>query len=188
MTMNYQTQQTKTLKYYTVVRLFDIQNGKVIPTEHCYTLFSLKRIMEEYPEDDAVKIFAYLFYLSCPNPDMNPFFDVPEVDKEEFVRREVGGEFDSEDDAIQEALEVVKKLYETPTVRAYMGIKGMLDKLANYMAASEITDGRDGNITAIINAAKNFEAVRQSFKGTLRDLEEEQKSTVRGGQNLAYDQ
>ena len=40
-----------------MVKLFDIQNGKVIPSEHCYTLFSLKRIMEEYPEDESVKIF-----------------------------------------------------------------------------------------------------------------------------------
>ena len=171
-----------------MVKLFDIQNGKVIPSEHCYTLFSLKRIMEEYSEDESVKIFAYLFYLSCPNPDMNPFFDVPEVDKEELIRREVGGEFDSDDDAIQEALEVIKKLYETPTVRAYMGIKSMLDRLAKYMETTEIEHGRDGNITALINAASKFEAIRQSFKGTLRDLEEEQKSTVRGGQNLAYDQ
>lgn len=171
-----------------MVKLFDIQNGKVIPSEHCYTLFSLKRIMEEYPEDESVKIFAYLFYLSCPNPDMNPFFDVPEVDKEELIRREVGGEFDSDDDAIQEALEVIKKLYETPTVRAYMGIKSMLDRLAKYMETTDIEHGRDGNITALINAASKFEAIRQSFKGTLRDLEEEQKSTVRGGQNLAYDQ
>lgn len=171
-----------------MVKLFDIQNGKVIPSEHCYTLFSLKRIMEEYPEDESVKIFAYLFYLSCPNPDMNPFFDVPEVDKEELIRREVGGDFDSDDDAIQEALEVTKKLYETPTVRAYMGIKSMLDRLAKYMETTDIEHGRDGNITALINAASKFEAIRQSFKGTLRDLEEEQKSTVRGGQNLAYDQ
>jgi hypothetical protein len=69
-----------------------------------------------------------------------------------------------------------------------MGIKGMLDKLAKYMENTAITDGRDGNITALINAAKNFESVRQSFKGVLKDLQEEQLSTVRGGQNMAYDQ
>jgi len=81
-----------------------------------------------------------------------------------------------------------KKLYETPTYRAYAGIKSMLDRLAKYMETTEIEHGRDGNITALINAASKFEAIRQSFKGTLRDLEEEQQSSVRGGQNLAYDQ
>jgi hypothetical protein len=146
-----------------------------------------KDIIDAYPEDHT-KIFAYLFYLSCPNPDLNPFFDVPEVDKEELIRREVGGDFDSDDDLITNALEVTKKLYETPTVRAYMGIKTMLDRLAKYMETTEIEHGRDGNITALINAASKFEAIRQSFKGTLRDLQEEQSTTVRGNQSLAYDQ
>jgi len=170
-----------------MVKLFDISNSKVIPTEHCYTISSYKEIIDNYPEDHS-KIFAYLFYLSCPNPELNPFFDVPEVDKEELIRREVGGEFDSDDEFIVNALELTKKLYETPTVRAYMGIKTMLDRLAKYMETTEIEHGRDGNITALINAAAKFEAIRQSFKGTLKDLEEEQQSTVRGNQRLGYDQ
>ena len=58
-----------------MVRLFDIQNGKVVPSEHCYTLSSLKRIMDEYGEE-AVKVYSYLFYMTCPNPDLNPFFDI----------------------------------------------------------------------------------------------------------------
>jgi hypothetical protein len=33
-----------------LVKLFDIQNGKVIPSEHCYTLKSLKAIMDKYPD------------------------------------------------------------------------------------------------------------------------------------------
>lgn len=169
-----------------MIRLFDIKNGKVIPTEHCYTMLCYKQLMDNYPKD-YLSIYAYLFYMACPSPDLNPFFDVPEVDKEELIRREVGGDFDSDDELISNALDVTKKLYETPTTRAYMGIKTMLDRLAKYMETTEIEHGRDGNITALINAASKFEAIRQSFKGTLKDLEEEQQSTVRGGQRLAYD-
>jgi hypothetical protein len=170
-----------------MIRLFDVLNGEIIPTEHCYTMLCYKKIMDAYP-DEYLNIYAYLFYLSCPNPEFNPFFDVPENDKEELIRREVGGEFDSDDELIQNALDVTKSLYDTPTVRAYMGIKGMLDKLAKYMENTAITDGRDGNITALINAAKNFESVRQSFKGVLKDLQDEQQATVRGAQRLSYDQ
>jgi hypothetical protein len=56
------------------------------------------------------------------------------------------------------------------------------------MENTEIEHGRDGNLTSLVNAASKFEQIRQSFKGTLKDLEEEQQSQVRGGQNLAYDQ
>ena len=80
-----------------IAKLFDIQNGKVVPTEHCYTLKSLKDIMDNYP-DDHLKIYQYLFYMTCPNPDMNPFFHTPEHEKEEVIMKEVDGEFSTEDD------------------------------------------------------------------------------------------
>jgi hypothetical protein len=170
-----------------MIRLFDIQNGKVVPSEHCYTLGSLKKIIEEYPMDYP-KVYAYVFYMTCPNPDLNPFFDVPEADKEELILKEIDADFSTDDDLITDAIKLCKKLYETPTYRAYAGIKSMLDRLAKYMETTEIEHGRDGNITALVNAAAKFESIRQSFKGTLRDLEEEQQSQVRGNQNLAYDQ
>jgi hypothetical protein len=46
-----------------IAKLFDVQNGVVIPSEHCYTLKSLKDIMDNYP-DDYLKIYLYLFYYS----------------------------------------------------------------------------------------------------------------------------
>jgi hypothetical protein len=170
-----------------MVKLFDIQNGVIVPTEHCYNLAFLKRIMDEYPED-YMKVYSYLFYMTCPNPDINPFFDVRQHEKEELIMTQLDAEFSTEDDDIIIALDLCKKLYETPTYRAYMGIKSMLDRLAAYMEHTSIQHGRDGNITAVVNAAAKFEQIRGSFKGAYKDLMEEQKGTVRGGQNLAYDQ
>lgn len=170
-----------------MVRLFDIQNDKVIPTEHCYTLKFLKTIMDEYPED-YIQIYSYLFYMTCPNPDINPFFHFRSIEKEEAVYDEVGGEFSMEDELIVHALKMCEKMYETETSRAYNGIKIALDNIADYMAKSSITDGRDGNISQIANVAKNFDGIRQAYKGVFKDLIEEQQSSVRGGQNLAYDQ
>lgn len=170
-----------------MVKLFDIHNGKIVPSEHCYTLKALKDIMDAYP-DEYVNVYAYLFYMSCPNPDLNPFFDVQENDKEELILSQLKVSFSTEDEEIVVALELCKKLYETPTYRAYMGLKSMLDRLARYMETTQIEHGRDGNITALVNAAAKFEAIRMSFKGAYKDLMEEQKSQVRGGQQLSYDQ
>jgi hypothetical protein len=170
-----------------MVKIFDLQNGVVVPTEHCYTLNFLKRIMDEYP-DNYMTIYMYLFYMTCPNPDMNPFFDTPENEKEELIISQLNVDFSTEDDAILAALELCKKLYETPTYRAFMGIKHMLDRLAKYMETTTIEHGRDGNINSLVNAAAKFEQIRISFKGAYKDLMEEQKSQVRGGQHLAYDQ
>jgi hypothetical protein len=170
-----------------IVKLFDIENGVVVPTEHCYTLKALSDVMKEYP-DEYLKIYLYLFYMSCPNPDMNPFFYTPEIDKEDLILKQIEAEFSIDDNTINLALIFCQKMYETPTSRAYKGIATMLDRLARYMETQSITDGRDGNINSIVSAAKNFDQIRSSFKGVYKDLQEEQSSKVRGGIGMAYDQ
>jgi hypothetical protein len=169
-----------------IIRLFDVQNGVVIPTEHCYTLKALKDIMDNYP-DDHLKIYLYLFYMTCPNPDLNPFFHTPEIDKENIILQEIQAEFSPEDEDIFVALKFCQRMYETPTSRAYKGMSSMLDRLARYMETTTITAGRDGNINSLVAAAKNFDQIRASFKGVYKDLQDEQSSKVRGGQGLAYD-
>ena len=170
-----------------IVRLFDIQNGKAVPTEHCYTLKFLNDIMETYP-DTYMPVYQYLFYMACPNPDLNPFFNLPEHEKEDIIIEEIELEESTEDSKIRYSLEMCKKLYETPTYRAYVGIKSMLDRLAKYMETTQIEHGRDGNINSMVNAAAKFEQIRQSYKGAFTDMKSEQESSVRGGQGLAYDQ
>jgi hypothetical protein len=170
-----------------LIRLFDIQNGKVTPSEHCYTFKFLKQIMDDYPQD-YLKIYQYLFYMTCPQPDINPCFNIPENEKEDWIMSELEPEFSLDDEVIIHALHQCRKLYETATSRAYFGMKVMLDNLADYMHNTPITHGRDGNVTALVNAAAKFEQIRQSFKGVYKDLVEEQQSQVRGGKNLGYDQ
>ena len=170
-----------------LVRIFDIENGKVIASEHCYTLNFLKNIMDAYP-DTHMSILQYLFYMSCPNPEMNPFFNVPEHEKEDIIIEEVGLEESVEDELITIGLTRCKQLYETPTYRAYVGIKSMLDRLARYMETTSIEHGRDGNINSLVNAAAKFDQIRQAYKGAFTDMKDEQQSSVRGGQGLAYDQ
>lgn len=170
-----------------VIKLFDLQNGEVVPTIHCYTIDYLKKFMENRP-DDYLKVYKFLFYMTCPNPELNPYFNMEDIHKEEYIIKDIDADFSSEDDDINYALQRCNKMYETSTSRAYYGIKNMMDRLARYMNDSTIKDGRDGNGAFILNAAKNFDSIRASYKGVYKDLMDEQKSNIRGGADLAYDQ
>jgi hypothetical protein len=172
-----------------IAKLFDIENFKIVPTVHCHTIRWLKVIMDEYEQDkEYLKVYQYLFYMTYPSPDDNPYFHFKESEKSDQIMLDIEANFITEDEPVIIALRNLKKMYETPTSRAYDGISGMLDKLAKYMKTTEITDGKDGNISSLIQAAKNFEAVRNSFKGAFKDLAEEQQSRVRGDKGTAYDQ
>ena len=172
-------------------QLFDIEDGIVKPTKHCYTLTALKNIMEEYEEDNEyLKVYYYIYYMTCPVEEDNPFFNVKEEDKEELIMNQIEDPlFSTEDNTVIKGMEFLSVVFETPSLRAFEGIKKMLDRLALYMGTTSITDGRDGNITALTNAAAKFDNIRQSFKGAYKDLKDEQNNGLgRGGQKLAYDQ
>src|SRR5688572_816165 len=115
-----------------IARLFDIENGQVVPTEHCYVLSFLKDIMTNYP-DNYLKVYAYVFYMTYPDPILNPYFNYPEETKEESILLDIKADFSTEDDLILEAITRCTEMYETPTVRAYNGFKTMLDRLTKYM-------------------------------------------------------
>lgn len=171
-----------------MIKLFEIENNNVIASEHCYVVPVLKNIIDKYP-DDYIKVFAYIYYTCSPDPTNNIYFNVPDSEREDQIIEDLELEVSTEDDAILKAIKYCTDLYVTPTARAYNGVSKMMDRLAKYMETTEITHGRDGNINSLISAAKNFQAIRESFKGVTKDLEDEQnKLSVRGQQNLGYDQ
>lgn len=170
-----------------MIRLFDLENGKIIPTEHCYTLGFLKDVMDEYPEQ-YMSIYEYLFYMTCPSEEHNPYFNIKEEDKQELILRDIKADFFCEDPLIEEALKRCIEMNETATSRAYTGIKIALDNMAEVMSITKPTFGRDGSATALLRIAKDFDAVRQSYKGVYKDLQAEQQTRTRGGGQLAYDQ
>jgi len=169
-----------------MIKLLDIENNMVIPTVHCKTIKWLKVIEDNYPKN-FIKIYGYIFYMSCPSQE-NPYFNVPVDNREELVIADLDIDFSLEDDEILEAVKKATIMYQTPTVRAYQGITTMLDNLTDYMSTTQVTAGRDGNINSLLRIAKEFDAIRQSYKGIAKDLEAEQQAHVRGGQELGYDQ
>lgn len=170
-----------------MIKLFDYQNGVIVPSIDIYNMKDLNAIVEQHPKDH-MSILSFLFYMTCKDEDLNPYFNVKIDEMEEIIMKQTGFSCSLEDPLILAGFDLCTELYQTPTSRLFEGAKSMMDKFGDYMLNSEIEHGRDGNITAIQNMFAKFEGIRISFKGILRDLKEEQKSTVRGGQHLAIDQ
>ena len=167
------------------IRLFEVESGAIKPTEHCYMISWLHKIIEDFPEDH-VKVFAYIFYMTNKTHE-NPYANIVEEELEERILRDLQPEFDREAPSILHAIDKCTELFETPTVRAYNGIKVMLDNMSTYLATTEITDGRDGNIRGMLAAAKDFKHIQASFKGAMEEVEEETKVQARGKSLLPYD-
>lgn len=172
-----------------ISKLFDIQNGNIVPTEHCYTIKWLKVIMDNYSDNEEyLKVYAYLFYMTYPNPELNPYFNLVDSEKEETILDDIDADFSPEDPEIFGAVDKCREMFSTPTSRAYEGIKGMLDRLALHMKHTQITSGKDSNISQLVQAASKFDQIRQSYKGAFKDLKDELNVHTRGGKQSAYDE
>ena len=170
-----------------MVKIFDIENGVVKPTPHCYTISWLKAIMKKYPKT-YIKVYGYVFYMTCPNEE-NPYLNVPENMREDIIIRDLDIDFSVDSYEINTAIKNLQELFETPTVRSYKAAKTMLDKLSDYLEMTSVIDGKEGNLADIVKIMEKFDAMRQTYKNAYRDLQEEQVSKrARGGQQLAYDQ
>lgn len=172
-----------------IIQLFEVsEKGRfLVPTRHCYAIKWLKVLMDKFPKDH-IDVYKYLFYMTCPDPINNPYFNVKDVVKEEMILRDNDMHFSTEDDDIQIALKNCEILYDTPTHKAHRGLKVMIENMADYMETTKILHGRDGNINSMLKAGKDLRELRETYNQLTADMHEEQKANVkRGGGSMAYD-
>jgi hypothetical protein len=167
------------------IRLIDFEDNKVALTIHCYNLSFLKDLIDAYPEH-SVKVVSYVFYMSYPGQE-NPYINIPMENRSEMIVQDLGLDISLDDKLFVTAIEKCTDLYKTPINRMYHSLSNALNKISNYFDEAEVTDGKDGNLTQIINAAKSYGSIRDSFKKIKADFDEENKLINWGGKDKAYD-
>lgn len=168
---------------------YDHDLGKIKPTVHCYTIRYLRNVMDKYRDGEAyLSVYQYLYYKHCPIRK-NPFSNIREEERESKIIESIDINFDLDDPVVMAADEGCKELYSTPTTRAYKGLKSLIDNIGDYMATASISGSeKDGNLRALVTAAKDLRHIRASFDDTQYDLEVEQGYRARGSKKIAYDQ
>jgi len=176
-----------------MIRLFDVEDGDIKPTEHCWGITWLRDIMTAFPDPKVyMKAYRYIFYMTCPDSDLNPYRNIPEVDKQEEICRmlalDESSEFIVDDMKIEKAIEEARKLYTSPANEAYTAAKSMLEKLKKSFQAEEMTwGGKDATGPALVAAMEKLPKLIQAYADTELKLNEENRSRSRGNQMIADD-
>lgn len=168
-----------------MVRLFDVENGNVIPTEHTYTISEFAEIHKKFKNMPLV--FAYIYYMSYEGED-NPYFNIEKDERQNYIIKDLKIDVDFNCKEIKDAIEKAKKLYETPTKRLYNTMRIAVDKISKYMEETALSGGKDGNFDEFIKATTNFEKIASSYEERLDKLKKEESTRTRGKIKTAYDQ
>jgi flavoprotein len=177
-----------------LVNLFDFDGKNISITKHCYTNWYLKSIIDKYGEQIALKIFTVYQYMCDLNTKTNPYALIDENEKLETIIRAVCPELpltiDWDDELITEGIDIVRKLYETPSYRAYLAAKSTIDKFSESIKnVNIILTKNDGNAAQIKAAFELYDSVRESSKKIFKEFEAENKQQApKGGGSFAYDE
>lgn len=170
------------------VNIFNFdKSGKARITKHVKDIWYLSAIVDKYGEDNALKLFRVFDFVHNLNPEENPFANIAEENKYETVLRSTYPELetliDLEDDLIEQALDLIGELYETPKYRAYKAIKVMYEKLIKEMEYTDVSLRKeDGNMGEIKKALDSFKELNKEQNESYKELEEEMAITMlRGG-------
>lgn len=170
-------------------KIFEMQGKAIIPKGDCYIILPIKNMFDKFPEEH-LKLCAYLHYMNSMKPADNPYADIPISDRSDQIVSDLGIESNVEDPTIIRAISCVEDLYFTTFYGMYTGIKSSMDKIGKALKITEIDfNAREGNVGNIIRIAKDYESLRNSFKTSYKDYDEESGNVrVRGNSRLAIDE
>lgn len=166
-----------------MIKIFDLENDKVVVNMECYTIPELRAVVKEYK--DPIPALCYLYYKCVPNA---AYSHLSEEEKELVLLQDFAGGYSLEDEVMIKAEEKLNLLMLTPTRKYYLNAKKGLDRMGEYLATSEITSGLHGNISAFNSALSKCGQTMEQFKKLEKIYEDETKADTRGNRDVAYDE
>lgn len=166
-----------------MIRLFDIQDNKVVLTPNCLSIPQFKAVIDKYPKD-ALLILTYIDFIANPE---SPYTDTPEDEKAQIILQDLKLDISLDDLVIEQAIEKANALSMTPTRRFYIDAKIGLEKMGAYMRDEKIVAGRDGNYATYLSSLKSVGAIVTEFKKLEKEYQEEVVA-LRGNHQGSYDE
>ncbi len=164
-------------------KVIDFKNGKPVVNQELEIMIpEISKFIKTYGEK-ANKWIAYLHYKHYPVKNDNPFYNLSEVTKDREIRKILALNKEEEPKGLDKIEEIIIKIYETPTIRFFNSYKKVIDKLSEYMNNMEINND---NIKNLVSLTKEYDTIMQTYKASIKNLEEELNSNKSA--KLAYDQ
>jgi hypothetical protein len=155
-------------------KIIEVYKGDVITNTSIIVIPQLKDLPKEY--------YTHLWALFDPE---SPYFNYEEHEREEKIQEDIP--VNQNDPKFVAAYNKCKEMYDSPIRKLLRGAKAGIEKLSQYLETTTVTSGRDGNITQVINAAKDLPRLIQAYQATEQAYRlEVQKS--RGQMLIGYDE
>src|SRR5688500_16705925 len=101
-----------------MIKIFEIENDKVVPSIEAFTIPELKSVMKAY--EDPIPALCFLYYKCTPS---SAYSHLSESEKEDVLLQDFAGGYTLEDEVIIKAEQKLNQLMLTPTRNFYLNAK-----------------------------------------------------------------
>jgi hypothetical protein len=161
-------------------RIFEYADGNIIILAETYSIPELKALIDKYGEEGCKPYLTYCYLMTVLD---SPYSNLDSEEKEETVIYDVIntiGDFDIEEELLEPALKKLTKLYTTQLTLFFEEIKNELHRIRMYLKNTDISGGKDGDLSERFRILKEAGTIVNSYNKTKQAALEEVKAKARG--------
>jgi hypothetical protein len=140
-------------------RILTVSQNKIVLDETIFAIPEFKALIE-YTEGDTLP-FMYIWGLYDPQ---SPFMNIEEHEREEAVMKDFPVYEYLQTMEMISAMEKAEKLYFSPLRKILKGAKKAVENISGFLEDTEISDGRDGNLTQIVSTIKSLPQILKAYQ------------------------
>jgi hypothetical protein len=166
-----------------IPHILEYEDGRVKVTVEAYIIPELKAIIDKY-DIDAEPYLAYVHLMSAID---SPYINYEREERNETVIYDIInslGDFDTEDELLQPAVERLEAMYKTPVRAFFEELQQELHRFRIYLRNTPIIDGRDGNLPERQRFMEKVGTTLSNYKKAEQQADEELKMNTRGDQEV----
>lgn len=152
-------------------KILTVKDDLIVIDENVLSIPELKAVLDHYTEtvDRRTAILA-LSYLHYTYDVESPYFELQEEERESTIRKDFRGNYNPKFDQVMIDAAEKMKSFETAVSRLVRACKINLDKISNYLEITEISTGKDGNLSEVIRMHEKMPIILKNFRAAERDL------------------
>lgn len=163
-------------------RILTVSQNKIVLDETIFAIPEFKALIE-YTEGDTLP-FMYIWALYDPQ---SPFMNIEEHEREEAVIKDFPVYEYLQTMEMISAMEKAEKLYFSPLRKILKGAKKAVENISGFLEDTEISDGRDGNLTQIVSTIKSLPQILKAYQEAENAYKQEM-SRSRGSAQYGIDE
>jgi len=152
-------------------KILTVSGNKVVINEIVLSIPELKAVYDHYctTEDKETAILA-LSYLHWRYDPESPYHNISEDVMDETIRKDFRGRYNPKFDEVM--INACRKIeeFESPVARVVEALKISMDNISVYLKTTELSTGRDGNLTEVLRAHKEMPIILKNFRSTVKDF------------------